>query len=138
MKILLKNAMVFGYNDPCDISIVDDRIVTIKPSIDSSLFDFDETIELDGKYIFPGFVDVHVHMREPGFSYKETIKTASLSAAKGGYTDVFAMPNLNPVPDTKENIGVELELLKDSVINAYPYSSITIKQNGEDKETRQR
>ena len=132
MKILLKNAKVFGYDGLCNISIVDDKIAEISPLSGSSLFDFDETIEMDGNYIFPGFVDVHVHMREPGFSYKETIKTASLAAAHGGYTDVFAMPNLSPVPDSKENISVELELLKDSVINAYPYSSITVGQNGEE------
>ncbi len=131
MNILLKNATVFGYETTCDVSIVDGKIAQIRPDIGSSLFDFDKTIDMDGKYIFPGFVDVHVHMREPGFSYKETIKTASMAAAKGGYTDVFAMPNLNPVPDSKEDIAVELELMKESVIKAYPYSSITVNQDGE-------
>ncbi len=130
MKILLKNATVFGYDEARDVLISEGKVAEIVPSGSSSLFDNDMLFDLEGNYIFPGFVDVHVHMREPGFSYKETIKTASLSAAKGGYTDVFAMPNLNPVPDSAENIAVELELLKDSTVNAYPYSSITVNQEG--------
>ncbi|MBE6038822.1 MAG: dihydroorotase [Anaerofustis stercorihominis] len=132
MKLLLKNALVLGCNngEPVDVAVVEDKISDIRPGIDSELFDV--CIDIHNSYIFPGFVDVHVHMREPGFSYKETIKTASLAAAHGGYTDVFAMPNLNPVPDSVENIGTELELLKDSVINAYPYASITVKQDGKE------
>ncbi len=132
VNILLKNATVSGYDGRCDVIIIDDRIAEIVPAGSSSLFDYDRSFDLEGNYIFPGFVDVHVHMREPGFSYKETIKTASLSAAHGGYTDVFAMPNLNPVPDSPEDIVTELELLKDSVINAYAYSSITVNQDGKE------
>ena len=60
----------------------------------------------DNIVVLPGFCDVHVHFREPGFSYKETIKTGSLAAANGGYTDVCTMPNLNPVPDSVENIRI--------------------------------
>ena len=81
--------------------------------------------------ILPGFCDVHVHFREPGFSYKETISSGSRAAAHGGYTAVCTMPNLNPVPDSAQNLGQQLEIIeKDSVINVYPYASITIGQNG--------
>ena len=80
----------------------------------------------------PGFCDVHVHFREPGFSYKETIETGSLSAAAGGYTDVCTMPNLNPVPDSEEHLKQQLDIIKkDAVINVYPYASITVAQMGE-------
>lgn len=82
--------------------------------------------------IIPGLVDVHVHLREPGFSYKETIKTGTEAAAHGGYTAVCPMPNLNPVPDTAENLSVQLELIKrDSVIRTIPYGSITKGEKGE-------
>ena len=81
--------------------------------------------------ILPGFCDVHVHFREPGFSYKETIKTGSMSAARGGYTAVCTMPNLNPVPDSVENLQLQLEKIKsDAVIDVYPYGSITVGQMG--------
>ena len=87
----------------------------------------------DDIVIFPGFCDVHVHFREPGFSYKETIKTGSLSASNGGYTDVCTMPNLNPVPDSEENLKKRLDIIKnDAKIGVYPYASITIGQKGEE------
>ena len=80
----------------------------------------------------PSFVDVHVHFREPGFSYKETIKSGSASAGRGGFTTVFTMPNLKPVPDTVENIKIQLDIIKNSSnINVYPYASITISERGE-------
>ena len=82
--------------------------------------------------IFPGFCDVHVHFREPGFSYKETIESGSLAGAHGGYTAVCTMPNLNPVPDSLENLKQQLDLIeKDAKINVYPYASITVGQKGE-------
>ena len=82
--------------------------------------------------IFPGFCDVHVHFREPGFSYKETIKSGSLAAAAGGYTAVCTMPNLSPVPDTYENIKLQQDLIdQDACIHVYPYGSITVEQKGE-------
>lgn len=86
------------------------------------------------KYIFlPGFCDVHVHFREPGFSYKETVRTGSMAAARGGYTDVCTMPNLNPVPDSAENLGTELDIIKKSaVINVHPYGAITVGEKGEE------
>ncbi len=91
-------------------------------------FSFDDNIVL-----FPGFADVHVHLREPGFSYKETIKSGTMAAAHGGYTAVCSMPNLNPVPDTKENLAVQLDKINsDAVISVYPYASITKGQLGEE------
>ena len=86
----------------------------------------------NGKYVvFPGFCDVHVHFREPGFSYKETILSGSRAAAHGGYTCVCTMPNLNPVPDNVGNIKKQIDIIKrDSLINIYPYASITVGQNG--------
>lgn len=85
------------------------------------------------KYVvFPGFCDVHVHFRQPGFSYKETIKSGSMAAARGGYTAVCTMPNLNPVPDNYENLKLQLDLIKeDSVIKTIPYGSITLGEKGE-------
>ena len=82
--------------------------------------------------IFPAFCDVHVHFREPGFSYKETIKTGSLAAARGGYTDVCTMPNLNPVPDSVENIKKQIEIIeKDAAVRVHPYAAITVGEKGE-------
>ena len=81
--------------------------------------------------IFPGFCDVHVHFREPGFSYKETIRTGSLAAARGGYTAVCTMPNLNPVPDSPEHLQEQLDRIKrDAVIRVYPYAAITKMEAG--------
>ena len=82
--------------------------------------------------IFPGFCDVHVHFREPGFSYKETIATGSRAAARGGYTAVCTMPNLNPVPDSVENLRVQRRLIEETAcIHIYPYGAITIGEQGE-------
>ena len=82
--------------------------------------------------ILPAFCDVHVHLREPGFFYKETIESGTKASARGGYTDVFSMPNLNPVPDSRENILKQVEIIeKDAVINVHPYASITVGQQGE-------
>ena len=83
--------------------------------------------------ILPGFVDVHVHLREPGFSYKETIRTGTLAAAHGGYTAVCAMPNLNPVPDSLETLRPELDAIeKDAVVRVLPYGAITKGEKGEE------
>ena len=83
--------------------------------------------------VFPGFCDVHVHFREPGFSYKETIRTGSLAAAHGGYTTVCAMPNLNPVPDSVEHLAQELACIRDgAVIQVLPYGAISVGEKGEE------
>lgn len=77
-------------------------------------------------YIFPGLTDVHVHLREPGFLYKETMESGTLSAAAGGFTDIFSMPNLDPCPDSAENLAVQLKAIeKDAKVNVYPYGAIT-------------
>ena len=92
-------------------------------------------IELDSsKYtILPGFCDVHVHFREPGFSYKETILSGCQAAAHGGYTTVCTMPNLNPVPDTKAHLQEQLSLIqKEATIQVFPYGAITIGEKGEE------
>ncbi len=82
--------------------------------------------------VFPGFCDVHVHFREPGFSYKETILSGSLAAAHGGYTAVCTMPNLDPVPDSKAHLKQQLDLIRhDGMIHIYPYGAITVGEKGE-------
>lgn len=94
--------------------------------------DLNDKNELD-KYTItiPTFVDVHVHLREPGFFYKETIKTGTNAAAKSGYSHLLAMPNLNPVPDNLENLNMQLEIIKrDAIINVIPYGSITMGEKG--------
>ncbi|MCI9448716.1 MAG: dihydroorotase [Clostridiales bacterium] len=84
-------------------------------------------------FVFPGFCDVHVHFREPGFSYKETIAAGSMAAAHGGYTAVCTMPNLNPVPDSAENLKMQSDIIeRDSVIHVYPYGAITKGERGEE------
>ena len=81
--------------------------------------------------VFPGFCDVHVHFREPGFSYKETIATGSLASARGGYTAVCTMPNLNPVPDSVEHLNRQRELIENiACIHVYPYGAITVEEKG--------
>ena len=98
-------------------------------SLDGSASAFDNE-----KYIaFPGFCDVHVHFREPGFSYKETIKSGCAAAARGGYTAVCAMPNLSPVPDSGENLRVQTDIIKrDAFIHVLPYGAITVGEKGEE------
>lgn len=87
---------------------------------------------LNNCFVFPAFCDVHVHLREPGFSYKETIESGTRASAKGGYSDVCSMPNLNPVPDCSEALEKQLELIeKGAVIRVHPYASITEGQKGE-------
>ncbi len=87
----------------------------------------------DGIAVFPGFCDVHVHLREPGFSYKETIESGTRACARGGYTDVCSMPNLNPVPDSAAHLEEQLKLIRETaVIGVHPYGAITIGQRGEE------
>ncbi len=91
-----------------------------------SAFDSDRYV------VFPGFCDVHVHFREPGFSYKETMATGSLASARGGYTAVCTMPNLNPVPDSAEHLAIQKKMIEESAcIHVYPYGAITVGEKGE-------
>ena len=86
------------------------------------------------KVIVPGFTDVHVHLREPGFFYKETIKSGTMAAARGGYTCVCPMPNLKPVPSTLKDLQVQLDIInKDAVVKTIPYGTITMNQDGRSK-----
>ena len=83
--------------------------------------------------VFPGFCDVHVHFREPGFSYKETMETGSRASARGGYTAVCTMPNLNPVPDSAEHLQQQLDRIREGAcIHVYPYGAITVGEKGEE------
>lgn len=131
MTTLIKGAFVYmgaGFSK-LDVLITDGKINTLATSISTN--GVDAVFFAQDKYLIPGFVDVHIHLREPGFSYKETIRTGTLAAAKGGYTGVCPMPNINPVPDSVENIGIELDLIKkDAVINTYPFASITKGRKG--------
>lgn len=86
-----------------------------------------------GKFLVPGFVDMHVHFREPGYSYKETIRTGSLAAAAGGFTTVCTMPNLNPAPDDVESLKRQLDIIRlDAAIDVLPYATITRKRLGKE------
>ncbi len=126
--MILSGAAVFrrGGFERRDAAVSKGRIVSVFPE-DASV------IELHDCLIVPGFVDVHVHLREPGFSYKETVATGTAAAAAGGYTTVCAMPNLNPVPDCLENLSVELEAIrKDARVHVCPYGSITRGERGEE------
>ena len=106
----------------------DDRIVSSASNALAELVSLSE----DNIAVFPGFCDVHVHFREPGFSYKETIASGSRASARGGYTAVCTMPNLNPVPDSVENLNIQLKMIEDQAcIHVYPYGAITVGEKGE-------
>jgi dihydroorotase len=132
MAVLIKGASVYkdGRFSLSDISISPEASNVGKfdnSQAFDSVFDFDNSI-----FVIPSFVDVHVHLREPGFFYKETIKTGTLAAAKGGYTVICSMPNLNPPPDSKKNLDEQLNIIKrDAVVKVIPYGTITAGQKGE-------
>ena len=131
MNLLLTGGAVFlnGSFQNMDIAIDQGRIVSVFPSLPKEGF---SVIELHNRLIVPGFVDVHVHLREPGFAYKETIYSGTSAAAAGGYTAVCAMPNLKPVPDSLENLRVQLDLIrKNAKVHVYPYGAITCGEKGE-------
>ena len=130
MKYLLTGGSVFrnGRFERLDVAIDQGRIVSVSPSLSRDGFC---VIELHDRFLVPGFTDVHVHLREPGFSYKETIASGTAAAAAGGYTAVCAMPNLKPVPDCAETLRPELEAIaRDAVIHVYPYGAITRGEQG--------
>ena len=102
------------------------------PSCADSMVEVLAPFDVNRYAVFPGFCDVHVHFREPGFPYKETIASGSLAAAHGGYTAVCTMPNLNPIPDSGEHLRVQTQIIeKDACIHVYPYGTITVGQKGE-------
>lgn len=132
MSLLLSGGYVYNGNcfSEADIFIEGGIISKIKPHLPTNR---SKTIALYNFYIIPGFADVHVHLREPGFSYKETIHSGTTAAASAGYTAVCTMPNLNPVPDCPENLKVQTDIIqKDAKIAVYPYASITKGQRGEE------
>lgn len=128
--MLLKNAKILKNGElvESDILIDGNKISKISKNIDC----FDKKIiDLKGKFVTAGFIDVHVHWREPGFSQKETILTVSKAAARGGFTTVMTMPNLNPVPDSIETLKKQLDIISsDSCIRAIPYGAITKEEYG--------
>ena len=133
MTLLIKNALVYKSDkfEKSDVLIKDGIIHSLGVSVS---FDgnIDRVVDALGKYfLIPGFADVHTHLREPGFSYKETIKTGTLAGARAGYNVLLTMPNLNPVPDCAENLRVQTEIIKkDAVIDVIPFASITKGRKG--------
>ena len=124
MKLLLTGGAVFldGRFQNLDVAISDGRIVSVSPALPKEGF---SVIELHNRCLVPGFVDVHVHLREPGFSYKETVFSGTAAAAAGGYTAVCAMPNLSPVPDSPEHLRAQLDIIeKNAKVRVYPYGAI--------------
>ena len=128
--ILIKNGKVI-FDDKLvnkDILIDDNKIIKIEDSINVDC----EILDANGCLVMPGAVDVHVHLREPGYEVKETIKSGTLSAAKAGVTTIMSMPNLKPVPDNLEALNVQLDIInKDAIVNVYPYGAVTVNQNDE-------
>ena len=132
MKLLLQGGQVYdqGTFVPMDIEVTDGVVTARGASIPST--EYDRVLDVSGFHVFPGFVDVHVHLREPGFSYKETIRTGTMACARGGYTTVCAMPNLAPAPDSDEHLRAQEDLIaRDAVVRVLPYVTITLGQKGE-------
>ncbi len=133
MTLLIKNALCYIDDKikKSDVLINDGFITEISSTI--SLNGADRVIDALDKYLLiPGFVDVHTHLREPGFSYKETIKSGSMAGARAGYTTLCTMPNLNPAPDCVENLKVQTDIIeRDAVISVLPFGTITKGRKGE-------
>lgn len=129
-RTIIKGATIVGGSTE-DIAIANGIIVERASEITPE--DGDTVINAAGLVAAPAFVDVHVHLREPGFGYKERIATGTAAAARGGYSTVCSMPNLNPVPDTVETLGVQLDIIRrDAKIEVLPYAAITIGRKGEE------
>lgn len=123
------NVFMDGIFSRCDIVVSDGLIVSVSPEAPKHLGG--SVFKYDGAFVFPGFTDVHVHLREPGFSYKETMLSGTLAAAHGGFTTVCAMPNLSPVPDSAENLEKELAAIKKSArVRVLPYGALTVGEKG--------
>ena len=133
MRYLLQNAQLLssgGVFRAADVLLSGGRIVSIGDRI--SCHADAVSIDLHKAVLFPGFVDVHVHLREPGFSYKETMRTGTLAAAHGGFAHVAAMPNLDPVPDCAAALAVQRAIIeKDALVHVHPYGAISVGEKGE-------
>ena len=132
MRYRLKNVrlLTHGVLHLTDVLVSDGRIVSIGDRVSCPA----DTVSIDfhNAVLFPGFVDVHVHLREPGFSYKETIRTGTLAAAHGGFAHVAAMPNLDPVPDCASALAVQRAIIeRDALVHVHPYGAITVGEKGE-------
>ncbi len=133
LDILIKNAKVYYENKIVDADMLVNDGIVAGVGVGISVSEDIPVIDGQGLFIFPGFADVHVHLREPGFFYKETIETGTRSAAKGGFTLVCSMPNLNPVPDSAENLKVQQDIIdRDAFIRVLPYASITKGEKGKE------
>ena len=131
MRCLLKGGSVYqdGSFVLADVAVDAGVVSEIAPSITPQFGD--HVLDFSNCFIIPGLADVHVHLREPGFLYKETVETGTAAAARGGYTAVCSMPNLNPAPDTMEHLKIQLDAIeKDAKIAVYPYGCITLGQKG--------
>ena len=131
LNLLLKNGTVYvdGALKKADVLVKDGIVADVREGIVSN---DTPVVDVENLYILPGFADVHVHLREPGFSYKETIATGTAAAARGGFTLVCSMPNLNPVPDSVENLKAEQDIIdENAVIKVLPYASITLGEKGQ-------
>lgn len=134
MATLLKNGLVYQDGELVreDVLINGDKIQALGTDLEKIAPDA-EIFDLDGKLVAPGLVDIHEHYREPGFTYKETIETGSKAAARGGFTTVCTMPNLNPVPDDVETFKKQVELNEaNSCIHLYQYAAITKDETSEE------
>lgn len=134
MKTLIQQVQMLneeGKLIETDVLIADGKIEAIGSELST---DGCEVVDANNLLLSPGFIDVHVHLREPGGEHKETIETGTHAAAKGGYTTICSMPNTRPVPDTKENLGKVNQLIKDNArIRVLPYASITIREAGKER-----
>lgn len=127
MKTLYTNAVIYtgGRFAAGEFAVAGGRIVPVAGAAP------DRTVDLGGRHVIPGLVDVHVHLREPGFSQKETIASGTAAAARGGYTTVCSMPNLNPAPDTPQTLRAQTDIIRrDAVVRVVPYGCITMGQRG--------
>lgn len=114
-----------------DVLVVDEHIAQVEPQIQVA-DEKTQVIDCNGKYIMPGLIDLHVHLREPGFEYKETIKTGTMAAAAGGFTSICTMPNTNPAIDSKEQVEFVLNRTKEEgVVNVLPVGAVSIGQKGD-------
>lgn len=130
-RIVLKGGRVFsgGKSFEADVVVCGDRITEVTP--EAAILPGDKVVDCRGRWVTAGLVDLHVHLREPGFSSKETIATGTAAAAHGGFTTVCAMPNLEPAPDSLENLRRETEIIeRDAVVKVLPYATITRRRAG--------